>query len=847
MSRKTHSTPPSYSLPQYPRYRVQVAIYAGILACICAVPQFLPTLQEALLQHLYVIGILYGFISASLDSATFMNLPWRLLVGVCAGAGSGYVVVLLVTAMGGGVYNPFYGTLLMFPFLFTFSLAQPTSKCKLTQLYSYIACNLVMVSVVVFSGPFPRKCFFSALFAGVLAFVVPVTLTGTFNILGLLPRTAPEPMPVFEYAVGNYFKSNACYILDGDLHKQELDELRRALVNARKAVLASVTDTDLRLCIFRLTSTLYGLRRASRWEPFSEAAVTHLWEPMQMELRNLMTYVTALLKHEVELDDIPDLKSTARNALIRIKRISIEYSRAVADQKSVVISTREMARVEFAMLAIPRFAILVNRYFELKAKRSPPKPSLMRYIPLFPPLRHPIKFLKQPTWPPGTSLRDKIVFPLRLSICATIMLEATLAVGQVYPILLTEGLWICLPCLTCFLPTVGYTIGKGLRRMLGVMIGGAAAILIVYVNPMDIPAVMVELFIAGALGKFFTMDPAIGYLGFQTTVTFCVVGVCSALDPTLNGEDRLHAALLRMLFTLIGLVISISLSLVTFPSYCGRRLALQTGKELSCASSVVSALVKRLVARKHDGSKEPEEQPLPSMFEVGASLLKEDNSRLGEQRWFREEATYLKLVNFTSTRCAVKPKCLGCAQDEITRLSRSAIVVTQILWGCDQRMSEATDHFLLEPIRPLLGDLAEHLERSAVELDRCLHGVVETEPAIEATGETLEAMLYLNAKFDESRTKMLFTRTWAAKGQKMDSTHMIEVLSSGGGVGVHEAIHAINVFIEDWVTVVNQLLGCQLSVPHAPVEESVISFGSFDTTTGSYYEGVRRRAETCAY
>ncbi|KAF4749249.1 hypothetical protein FOZ62_001426, partial [Perkinsus olseni] len=271
MSRKTHSTPTSYSLPQYSQYRVRVAAYAGLIACICAVPQFLPTMQEILLQHFYVIGILYAFISASLDAKTFMMLPWRLTVGVLAGSVSGYIIVLLVTAMGGGVYNPFYGTLLMSPFLLVFSLAEPTLKCKFSQLHSYIAANVVMICVVVFSGPYSRKAFYSAMFAGILSFVVPITLTATLNVLGLLPRTAPEPMAVFEYAVGNNFKSNACYILDGDLHKRELDELRRALVTSRKAVLASVTDADLRLCIFQLTSTLYGLRRASGWEPFSEA------------------------------------------------------------------------------------------------------------------------------------------------------------------------------------------------------------------------------------------------------------------------------------------------------------------------------------------------------------------------------------------------------------------------------------------------------------------------------------------------------------------------------------------------------------------------------------------------
>ncbi|KAF4719459.1 hypothetical protein FOZ63_002958, partial [Perkinsus olseni] len=208
MSRKTHSTPTSYSLPQYSQYRVRVAAYAGLIACICAVPQFLPTMQEILLQHFYVIGILYAFISASLDAKTFMMLPWRLTVGVLAGSVSGYIIVLLVTAMGGGVYNPFYGTLLMSPFLLVFSLAEPTLKCKFSQLHSYIAANVVMICVVVFSGPYSRKAFYSAMFAGILSFVVPITLTATLNVLGLLPRTAPEPMAVFEYAVGNNFKSN---------------------------------------------------------------------------------------------------------------------------------------------------------------------------------------------------------------------------------------------------------------------------------------------------------------------------------------------------------------------------------------------------------------------------------------------------------------------------------------------------------------------------------------------------------------------------------------------------------------------------------------------------------------
>ncbi|KAF4673545.1 hypothetical protein FOL47_010453 [Perkinsus chesapeaki] len=516
------------------------------------------------------MAIMYTYGGATLNSKAFKVGPWRLLITSCLGSSVGYAIVLLETAMGGGVYNHFFGVLLAFPFILLSSMVQATSKCKLAEFYSYINGNLMLISVVAFSGTEALKCMYSAIFAGVLSFVVLFVCTGTLDLLGLLPLAAPEPLSAFEHAAATSFQSNVSYILDGDLHLRELTEQRQQLVSARKAALASVPDADLRLCIFRMTSTLYGLRRAARFEPFSEAAVVHLWEPMQMELGRLVTKVTALLKHEVEVEDIPDLKAAA-------------------------------------------------------------------------------------------------------------------------------------------------------------------------------------------------------------------------------------------------------------------------------------PLVEGIIARKPDGSTDPEEHGLPTVVETGLSLLKEDSARLAEKAWFAEEAVYLALVRGSSTRCSVPAKCLAAAQDDVARLSRSAVVVEQVFWSCDKKMSPATDRLLLDPIRPLLDDLAKHLQRSAQELDRTMRSIVDPESAVRWAEETLESMLYLYATFDENRTKLLFKRTWAAEGEVTDSTHMIEVMSSGGGVGLHEAIHAINAFIEDWVTVVNKLFACQLSVPNSAGEESVMSFGSLDTSTGSNDSGIRRRAETCSY
>ncbi|KAF4673543.1 hypothetical protein FOL47_010451 [Perkinsus chesapeaki] len=565
-------------------------------------------------------------------------------------------------------------------------MVQATSKCKLAEFYNYINGNMMLAAVVAFSDTEPLKYMYSAMFAGALSFALLLVLTWTLNLVGLLPCAAPAPLPAFEHAAATSFQTNVWYILERNLHEHELAEQRRLLSNARKAALSNVTDPSLRLCIYRMISTLYGLRRAALYEPLSEVAVVNLWEPMQMELGKLVNRVTAILKHEVEVEDIPDLKAAARSL----------------------------------------------------------------------------------------------------------------------------------------------------------------AMLIVYINSMDIPAVMVELFLVASVGKFFAQDPRVGYFGYQTVTTFSIVGVCNALDSELDGDARIALAWLRMLFTMTGLFTAIFLSLVSSPSFCGRRLALQTSKELVCMSNAVSALVEGIISREPDGFTFPE-HGLPTMVEMGLTLLNEDNARSAEKPWFREEAVYLQLIHASSTRCSVPAKCLSAAQDDVARLSRSTVVVEEVFRSCYRTMSPAADRLLLDPIRPLLDDVARHLQRSAQELDRTLRSIVDPEFAVRWAEETLESMLYLYATFDENRTKLLFKRTWAAEGEVTDSTHMIQVMSSGG-VGLHEAIHAINTFIEDWVTVVNKLLGCQLSIPNSAVEASISSLEMFETKAVSDGNGIPRiRAGTCAY
>lgn len=418
-----------------------------------------------------------------------------------------------------------------------------------------------------------------------------------------------------------------------------------------------------------------------------------------------------------------------------------------------------------------------------------------------------------------TPTSEKVSFPLRLCITLTIILLSILAIGTQYEIVKTEGYWIAVSAITCFLPTLGATLGKGFRRLMGALLGGVLALIAVTVHPNNKDAFMLELFTVASAAKFLMQMPKIGYAGMQMCTTFVIVGFANGIDDTLSEVTRRDLAALRMLFTVLGLLVSLVLCVVTYPTFCCRRLARGTANEIGTVAGVVASGIEALVQRDSDSTKPNE--GFKDLLETGTMLLEANSARIAENPWADEETVFLGLLGINPSRCKVHAKSILCAQRLVTRVITSALVAYDSLKNCDERMSSTSDRLLLEPVRPLLNELSSKLLASAVDIREVLVAKAENvKTARESTSEALEGMIRIFAQFSDVRSKLLYSRTWAADREVTASTKMVEVFSSGGGVGLHEALHNVGVFIEDWVSLANALLGSDMRPPNMPVEDT---------------------------
>ncbi|KAF4647831.1 hypothetical protein FOL46_003708 [Perkinsus olseni] len=121
--------------------------------------------------------------------------------------------------------------------------------------------------------------------------------------------------------------------------------------------------------------------------------------------------------------------------------------------------------------------------------------------------------------------------------------------------------------------------------------------------------------------------------------------------------------------------------------------------------------------------------------------------------------------------------------------------------------------------------------KSSIELEALLRGRSAAARVIEVTEELVRAMGVALTHFEDLHRELLFSKTWAIDGDVMESTKLVEALSSGGGVGLHEGLYALTSFVAEWLALVNALLGCSITV--SPPREHETRMKRFVKTTTS--------------
>ncbi|KAF4648378.1 hypothetical protein FOL46_003027, partial [Perkinsus olseni] len=331
----------------------------------------------------------------------------------------------------------------------------------------------------------------------------------------------------------------------------------------------------------------------------------------------------------------------------KIRDRIIKYTRGVANGNADLIPVRELIRLEHVMLSITRLAKVVADYSEVKLKVITENEfHLENLIPVHPLLWRLSAWIKEPLYPADTTWFEGLWFPVRLTVSLTILTLSILGTAEDYPDLQAEGFWILMPGISCFLSTVGSTLSTGVRRLLGVIVGGVLAIIATSVHPDNEAAFIVEIFLVASATRFLVVDSTIGYAGMQMFITFIVVAVVNGIDPEIAPTTRISMAAVRMLYTVIGLTATLMLSLLTVPIFICRELSCRTADEIRALGEVVVHGITALTESAEAGSSPRyADADLGSVVSTGNLILQKETARAAATSGAEEENTLLRLVS----------------------------------------------------------------------------------------------------------------------------------------------------------------------------------------------------------
>ncbi|KAF4673538.1 hypothetical protein FOL47_010446 [Perkinsus chesapeaki] len=793
-------------LPSFTSFQLLNAAYGSLVACLVASGQFLPWFGDRFSIQLFALSTAWALAYTSLDYSFAVDFAWKTYIGACMGAALGAILVYVTAPLNGGVYSPMWASLFGLPFCFILAMG---CQGKASEAYSYTSALLRMYSILAFGEGEPYNKALFIIVVGFCSDMVPMLVVSVLNCFGMLPLKALPPLPRFEQALKSYLELSVFYLVDARKHKRYLDRKRDDLVEAFRAVLKANVPKPLKLDASNVVGLLHGFHASATTRAFGRQAIEHFWAPLRGDIGKLASLMGMVLTEPFDEELTRRLRDSSERLLRQVRVSTVEYGRKVADAKCPLFSTRELARIELALLIVPRCSLIVADYVEKKHVQElvcRGHVACTFPIPTF--LRDFKAWIRKPWYPASLSRWERVRYPLRFTICLQAVVWLAVGLASRFEIVAAEGWWIIVPAILCSFDAFGLTVSKGGRRILGIFLGGVLALIPLAIHPGQRAPFLLELFIVGAISKLVTDLPSIDYTGLQTGVTFIIVGFADGINPEESEAKRYLLAGLRLLCNSGGLILFMLMTLLTRPPYSGELLAKATSREIDSISGYVTSIVRALRGRP--------DVAFPDRVEKGLTLIDLDGARIAKIPSVRAEARALRVIGISTTRCGVGSARLVAAQASVPGLLHGVAMVYTELSNCDLKMGVAAGKLLLEPVQSLLEDFEDSLTLAAIEINKALTSNAGSGQAIAATREALDAYLRLDAAFQSVRADLLYRRTWATSGDVMASTKLAEVVSGGGGVSLHVALYSLGFFVEEWVQFASLLLGADIRFPNEP-------------------------------
>ena len=586
-----------------------LSVFSVALASVLV---FEPTIRATVNPGTAVLAPTWALILTSYHAGTVFAAAIRSIIGSCIGAGFGVAAYAISDLFPTSVDNQhILATVIAIPSAFLLMFADNVVASPLSALIQSDVALLTMYIVTTFSYLTGYQSCINAIIAlcyGSVSAIIIISSFRLFSDVGSTNRQLLEARRKFQASQTHWLEGLTAFMTSAsDEHVDELKsrqelatsslaDFQHALSIARQSDPLSVFEcpsacSGIIVTVVLMHSQLLAFNETISQESYSEDTMRAAFPPAVYESFNRTRMAVVLALRPTTSEKI------RRSAHISLKDEAINLYNALIHNAAQTAQTRhadlpigrQVVRLHSAVFSLIIFTLLVDHYLE-EVETATRMNSWWRSIVLFYSDKF-TKLRKKDQWKKTTNFAHMYRAVLGQQIVAQIALFVSRVDNREFG---PYVLWSMLPILFTFLSTVGGTVIKGSKRVLGTLVGGGIGCITALTNANSPSSYFLEMMIISFIANLFSYHPSCGYASTVGGITWIIITLPSiaVTDTTL----MLQRVFYRLVLTIGGVVASLLISGLMFPSFSSSEMRSSFSKSVTICTQLVTDGIRGVVA-----------------------------------------------------------------------------------------------------------------------------------------------------------------------------------------------------------------------------------------------------------
>jgi uncharacterized membrane protein YgaE (UPF0421/DUF939 family) len=576
-----------------------LAVFSVALASVLV---FEPTIRENVNPATAVLAPTWALVLTTVHVGTVFAEGTKSILGACLGAGLGAAAYALADLIPTQIQNQhILATLIVSPFAFLIVLGDPVVGAPLAGIIRSDVALLSMYIVCSFSNLKGYTYCVNAIVALSYGSVSAMFVVGVFRIfsqLGSTKRKLQDSLTQLRSAQTHWLEGLTAFMTSSS--GDHMDELRNRQEAATDAVekfqqtlnLARSSDpwsvlmypemcADISVRSVLMHSQLLAFSETITQESYSEDTMKTSYVPVAEAFnKTRMSTVLALrptTREKVQLHAHLSLKDEA----INLYNTLISNASNTAQNRSCQLPVgSQVVRMHSAVFSLIIFCLLVDHFLDdIQAATSLHGPWVSMRIYYRERWR---KLWSRSEW----KKCENFAYVYRAVIGQQIVAQIALFIARNDPERFGKYIaWSMLPILFTFLSTVGGSVIKGSKRVVGTLIGGGLGCITALTNADSPSSFFLEMMIVSFIANLFSYHPAVGYASTVGGFTWFILTLPSITE--VDTDVLLTTVFYRLVLTVGGVSASLLISGLLFPSFSASEMR----KSFSSTMAICTQLV----------------------------------------------------------------------------------------------------------------------------------------------------------------------------------------------------------------------------------------------------------------